>query len=146
MNILQEIKKDHQEVKELFKKLQSIKSQKEREKEFLELKKELIPHMKAEEEIFYPALMNGDSKEPVLEGFEEHHASEMVLKDLDKTAVTHERWPAKLKVLSEMIEHHIKEEESEIFKMARSEMDKEKLEELAEKFDSKKQNVRKLLK
>ncbi len=101
--------------------------------------------MKAEEKIFYSKLMDDEHKEDILEGYEEHHASEMVLKELEKTSVDDERWPAKLKVLKEMIEHHIKEEESKILKIAQSSLDKNQLQQLGEKFDSSKEELRKKL-
>ncbi len=140
MNIIQEIKKDHKEVRDLFEQLIKSKSQ----NNFTELRKELIPHMKAEESVFYPVLMDGH-KEEILEGFEEHHASEMVLKELEKTPLKDERWPAKVKVLQEMIEHHIKEEESKTLKAAQSQLEKDELEELGEKFETQKNELRKKL-
>jgi hypothetical protein len=140
MNIIEIIKKDHKEVREIFEQLVESKTQ----SGFVELRKELIPHMKAEEILLYPLLMDGH-KEDVLEGFEEHHAAEMVLGELEKTAIKNERWPAKLKVLKEMIEHHIKEEESKILKAARSQLEKNELQELGEKFETKKNELRKKL-
>jgi hemerythrin-like domain-containing protein len=142
MDILQEIKKDHDELKEIFKKLMSSKG-KSAEKEFKELRKELLPHMKAEESIFYPALMDGKGREDALEGYEEHHASELYLREMEETSVQDERWNPKVKVLKEMIEHHIEEEESKIFKSASSELKKEQLKQLAEEFDAKKKELRK---
>ena len=142
MDIIQSIKKDHQEVKGIFERLINAKD-KSAEKNFSDLKNELIPHMKAEEKVFYSKLMDSEHKEDILEGFEEHHASEMVLKDLEKTSMSDERWPAKLKVLKEMIEHHIKEEESKVLKIAQSSLDKSQLQQLGEKFDSSKEELRK---
>jgi hypothetical protein len=145
MDIIQSIKKDHQEVKGIFQRLAKAKGEKSAATDFSELRKELIPHMKAEEKIFYSKLMDEEHKEDILEGYEEHHASEMVLKELEKTSMDDERWPAKLKVLKEMIEHHIKEEESKILKIAQSSMDKNQLQQLGEKFDSSKEELRKKL-
>lgn len=97
MDILQSIKKDHQEVKDIFQKL--TESENSREQDFSDLRKELIPHMKAEESLFYSKLMDDESKEATLEGIEEHRAAQNVLKELEKTSMKDERWPAKLKVL-----------------------------------------------
>jgi hypothetical protein len=141
MDIIQSIKKDHKEVRQMFDKLVDSKSK----SDFLALRQELIPHMKAEESVFYPLLMDGDSREDTLEGYEEHHASELVLKELEKTRIQDERWSAKLKVLKEMIDHHIKEEESKILKSAQSELKKSELQELSEKFESTKSELRKKL-
>lgn len=139
MDIIQSIKKDHKELRQMFDKLVDSESK----SDFLALRQELVPHMKAEEAIFYPLLMDGDSREDTLEGYEEHHASELVLKELEKTRVQDERWPAKLKVLKEMVEHHIKEEESKILKSAQSELEKSELQELGQKFESEKSELKK---
>ncbi len=143
MDILQSIKKDHQEVKDIFQKL--TESENSREQDFSDLRKELIPHMKAEESLFYSKLMDDDSKEATLEGIEEHRAAQSVLKELEKTSMKDERWPAKLKVLKEMIEHHIKEEESKIFKLARAHLEKNEIKELGDKFETRKEEIRQKL-
>ncbi|KMQ50368.1 hemerythrin HHE cation-binding protein [Chitinispirillum alkaliphilum] len=121
-DILDQIHTEHELVQNLFKEIlqTSTGSVKTREKLFTELKKNLIPHMKSEEELFYPLLKeHRHTKEMSLEALEEHHVAEMVLSELDRMAPSDENWNAKIKVLSELIEHHIEEEESEVFKGAR---------------------------
>jgi hypothetical protein len=140
MSIIEEIRKDHQEIMQIFDQLTNGANDK-----FSDLRKELIPHMKAEETEFYPKLMDKENKEDTLEGYEEHHASEMVLKELEKTKPSDERWKAKLKVLKEMVQYHIMEEESKILVTAKEMMDEKKLKDLAQKFDKKKQELRKQL-
>ena len=79
------LKKDHEEVKEILGQLKETKdsASKKREELFQKLKVELVPHMKAEESTFYPPLMaKKESREDALEGMEEHHVSDMVLKEL----------------------------------------------------------------
>jgi hypothetical protein len=92
---------------------------------------ELKAHEKIEEEIFYPVLKQYDkAKDIVLEGYEEHHVADLIVEELRQTDVTDERWGAKFSVLKENIEHHIEEEEGEMFKKARAILDKAELMEL----------------
>lgn len=142
MDIIQVIKKDHQETKDLFEKVMSAKSEQAKEKKFSDLRMELVPHIKAEENMFFPLLADGEVKEHVLEAYEEHHATELILKELEKMPAGNERWPAKLKVLKEIVDHHTEEEESKILKAAQSEMGKSELKELAEKFDAEKEKIK----
>ncbi|MFL6253707.1 MAG: hemerythrin domain-containing protein, partial [Pyrinomonadaceae bacterium] len=77
-------------------------------------------HAKIEESIFYPAIKQAaETREIVLEGFEEHHVIKMLLNELDSMPVDTEQWAAKLKVLKENVEHHVEEEEQEMFQKAR---------------------------
>jgi hypothetical protein len=72
-----------------------------------------------EEKILYPALQSHPAAhEIVLEGFEEHHAADLIVKELQDVATNDEQWGAKFKVLKENIEHHIKEEEGQMFRIA----------------------------
>jgi hypothetical protein len=104
-------------------------------KELLErLAADLKAHEKIEEEIFYPALKQYEkAKEIVLEGYEEHHVADLILEELRTTDVTDERWGAKFSVLKENLEHHIEEEEDDMFKKARTVLDKAELVELGER-------------
>jgi len=66
----------------------------------------------------------------VLEGFEEHHVVDEIMGELEATDVTDEQWGAKFKVMKENIEHHIEEEEGEMFKQARQVFSDDELDEL----------------
>ena len=113
-------------------------------KELLEkLVAELKAHEKIEEEIFYPALQQHEKvKEVVLEGYEEHHVADLIVAELRATDPRDERWGAKFSVLKENIEHHIEEEEGEMFKKARAILDKAQLMELGARMQAMKQRVR----
>ena len=114
----QMLKKDHEEVKGILGLLKDAKESesKKREELFRKLREELVPHMKAEEITFYPPLLaKKEARDDAMEGMEEHHVSEMVLKELEKMSKGEEQWGAKMSVLKELVEHHIKEEESKIF-------------------------------
>ncbi len=93
-----------------------------RRRELLQtLTDELAAHEKIEEQIFYPALKrHSKARELVLEGYQEHHVADILVRELHALPPTDERWGAKFKVLKENLEHHIEEEEGEMFKTARS--------------------------
>jgi iron-sulfur cluster repair protein YtfE (RIC family) len=112
-------------------------------KELLErLAADLKAHEKIEEEIFYPALKKYEkAKEIVLEGYEEHHVADLILEELQKTDVTDERWGAKFSVLKENLEHHIEEEEEDMFKKARAVLEKAELVGLGERMQAVKQRA-----
>ncbi|MEO6708037.1 MAG: hemerythrin domain-containing protein [Planctomycetota bacterium] len=88
-------------------------------------------HAKVEEEIFYPAFQHAaKSKEDTakfLEATEEHGLVDIVLPDLEGTSPTSEVFGAKAKVLKDLIEHHAKEEEDEMFPRARKLLGKQRL-------------------
>lgn len=80
-------------------------------------------HTQIEEEIFYPAFQQsaqGEEEEQLYyEALEEHHVVDMVLPELKGTDEASEEFAAKAKVLKDLIEHHAKEEENEMFPKAR---------------------------
>ncbi|MHB8996130.1 MAG: hemerythrin domain-containing protein [Armatimonadota bacterium] len=136
---------DHDKVKSIIDDLSETSSnaQKTRESSFKKLKDELIPHMRAEEQAFYPALEQyEEAREVALEALEEHHVAEAVLNELSSMDMTDERWSAKLKVFQELIEHHIEEEESEVFDAAEESFDEEQMEEITKQVKSIKQEIK----
>jgi iron-sulfur cluster repair protein YtfE (RIC family) len=77
-------------------------------------------HELIEEKLLYPALKpHAETRDIVLEGFEEHHVADVLIKELHQVAKDDEQWGAKFKVLQESLEHHIKEEERTMFPGAR---------------------------
>ena len=82
--------------------------------------------------MLYPALQSHpQAHDIVLEGFEEHHVADGIVKELHEVSTDDEKWGAKFKVLKENIEHHIEEEEGEMFRTARSIFSPAELKELA---------------
>jgi hypothetical protein len=107
---------------------------------FTELKAELSIHERIEEEIFYPALKaHPKAKDIVLEGYEEHHVVDEIMGELEATPVTDETWGAKFLVMKENIEHHIEEEEGEMFTQARQVFDSDELDALGARMSELKQ-------
>ena len=81
---------------------------------------ELNAHELVEEKILYPALKNHpEAKDIVLEGYQEHHVADLIVAELHSLAKNDETWGPKFKVLKESLEHHIQEEEGEMFRTAR---------------------------
>ncbi len=106
------------------------------------IKTELTAHEVIEEEIFYPALKeHPKAKELVLEAYEQHHVVDQLMAELEQTSVEDEVWGAKFTVMKENIEHHIEEEEGEMFPQARQVFDKEELRALGEQMAVRKEQA-----
>jgi iron-sulfur cluster repair protein YtfE (RIC family) len=85
------------------------------------LTSELNLHELVEEKLLYPALKSHpEARDIVLEGYQEHHVADVIVRELHELAKDDERWGAKFKVLKESLEHHIQEEESQMFPVARA--------------------------
>jgi hypothetical protein len=139
------LKADHDVVKSLLAELESTTERgvKTRTELFARIKDELTVHEIIEEEIFYPELKaHPKAEDIVLEGFEEHHVVDLLLGELSDLAVDDETWGAKAKVMKENVEHHIEEEEGEMFPKARSVFDKAELTELGERMAARKETAR----
>jgi len=133
MDAITLLKTDHEKVSGIFEKLEETteRAEKTREELFTKLKQELDLHAHIEETIFYPVLKKAEeTREITMEGIQEHHVVKTLLRELDAMGVGGETWTAKLKVLKENVEHHVEEEEGEMFKNARKVLSREQLEEL----------------
>jgi hypothetical protein len=133
MDAIALLKADHDKVKKMLADGEETteRAEKTRTELFDTLKSEMLIHERIEEEIFYPALKSHPkARDIVLEGYEEHHVVDEIMGELEMTPVTDETWGAKFKVMKENIEHHIEEEEGEMFKQARQVFDTDELEAL----------------
>ena len=122
MDAIKLLKEDHARIKPLLAELKETtdRAEKTRSELFSRIKQELTVHEIIEEEIFYPTLReHPKAKEIVLEGYEEHDVVSRLMGELDGMDATDERFGPKAKVMAENIEHHIEEEEGEMFKTAR---------------------------
>ena len=148
MDALSLLKDDHQKMRKLLDELESTTERgvKTREELFSSIKGELTVHEIIEEEIFYPALKDHPkAKEIVLEGYEEHHVVDTVMAELEELPVDDESWGAKASVMKENVEHHMEEEEGEMFQKARQVFDSEELEELGTRMEQRKAEAQKEL-
>jgi hemerythrin-like domain-containing protein len=142
MDAIKLLKDDHDRVKKMLETgdASTERAVKTRTELFSKLKQELEVHEAIEEEIFYPALkQHAEAKEIVLEAYEEHGVVDMIMGQLAQTPVEDDTWAAKFSVMKENVEHHIEEEEGEMFKQAREVFDKSDLETLGDQMASRKQ-------
>jgi hemerythrin superfamily protein len=133
MDAITMLKTDHDKVKKLLTELEATTERgvKTRAELFATIKGELTVHEIIEEEIFYPALKSHPkAKDIVLEGYEEHHVVDLLMSELESLDVADETWGAKAVVMKENIEHHIEEEEGEMFKQARAVFERAELDDL----------------
>jgi iron-sulfur cluster repair protein YtfE (RIC family) len=129
------LKKQHREVEGLFKKIEKTEDGDGRRELMEAIKMRLEMHTKLEEEIFYPAVREVESKkaeEMINEAYEEHGVVKLVLEQLPSVDPEDERFEAKMTVLKELVEHHVEEEEKEMFKLAQK-LGKDQLRELGER-------------
>ena len=141
MDAITLLKNDHDKVKRLLSELETTTERgvKTREELFATIKGELSVHETIEEEIFYPALKSHPkAKDLVLEAYEEHHVVDMVMAELEGLDVSDETWGAKATVMKENVEHHIDEEEGEMFPQARRIFDRAELDELGARMEQRK--------
>jgi hemerythrin-like domain-containing protein len=125
------LKHDHETVSKLFKRIEAA-SGRVKLIRFRKLKTELQLHTHIEEKIFYPALKNPEeSRDITLEAYEEHKVVKDLLSQLDGAKLS-DQWDAKFTVLKENVEHHVDEEEGELFSKARKVLSSEKLETLGD--------------
>jgi hypothetical protein len=139
------LKEDHVRVKALLAELDRTTERgiKAREGLFATIKGELTVHEIIEEEIFYPELKaHPKAKDIVLEGYQEHHVVDLLMGELERLDVGDETWGAKATVMKENIEHHIEEEEGEMFKSARQVFDRAELLDLGERMEARKRSAK----
>jgi hemerythrin-like domain-containing protein len=144
MNAFQLLKEDHKKVDGIFKQLEPTteRAEKTRTELFARLQQELDIHTRVEESVFYPAIKQAaETREIVLEGFEEHHVVKLLLKELEAVPVDTEQWAAKLKVLQENVEHHVEEEEEEMFQKARQVLSEEDIDRLGAEMEEEKKRL-----
>ncbi len=145
MDIYKVLQQDHKSVKDLLKQLGETtdKAVKTRAKGFEKLVVELSAHSRAEEEVFYAALKDQDkTHDQVLEGEQEHHMVDVLLSEMSKLKPDDEQWTAKLSVLTEQVEHHVEEEEKDLFGKAKKILSDDQASALADEFKAhKKQHL-----
>ncbi|HET7359055.1 MAG TPA: hemerythrin domain-containing protein [Rhodanobacteraceae bacterium] len=149
MDAIALLKHDHDVVGGLLEDLMATtkRGTKTRSELLAKIKQELEIHIHIEEEIFYPAFKaagkTSDDDKTYFEALEEHRAAgDLVLADLTRTDPASEQFGGRAKVLKELIEHHVKEEEKQMFPRARELMDKDKLAQLGEELEARKKELK----
>lgn len=137
MDIFETIKADHFEVRKNLEELVSSSRlpKEQKRKMFGLLRAGLLPHMYAEEDLFYPFAKNeAGLQDLILEAEEEHAAARNLLSELESMDVEHERWIPKLAVLQDLLLHHLETEEGEVFSKVRGCMSAQQAQTMAKDF------------
>ena len=148
MDAIAMLKADHDKMKKLLDELEKTTERgvKTRAELFSTIKGELTIHELIEEEIFYPALKSHPKAvDLVLEGYEEHHVVDLLMGELEDLDVADETWGAKAVVMKENVEHHIEEEEGEMFPQARRIFERKELEDLGGRMANRKESAQREL-
>ena len=144
-NAITMLKSDHATVKRLLRELNETTAPKKREQLAARIERELKTHAQIEEEVFYPAFKAATEKTEDVHMFyeasEEHHIVDMILPALKAANPKSHEFEAKAKVLQDLIEHHVKEEEGEMFPAARRVFSDEQLRELGDLLQSRKKTI-----
>lgn len=139
MDVLKLLKQDHKKVKTLFGEVEGLgdRATAQRKKLFGQIDRELSIHAQVEEKIFYPEFRkraeDTEERDEVLEAYKEHSLVKQLIGQLENLDPKDEAYSPKLNVLMEMVQHHVKEEEGTMFKMARELFDQEELDEIGER-------------
>lgn len=142
MNAIDLLKADHERVKAILRQLSESteRAVKKRTDLLSKLEMEITIHTKLEEEILYPAFKEAGSKEQDImyyEAKEEHRTVDsLVVPDLKNTDPGTPEFSGRVKVVKELLEHHIEEEESEMFPQANKLLGKAKLDELGARMEA----------
>ncbi len=127
--ITEELTRHHEEIRDIIKEVKNDNSK------FIVLKKHLDVHHELEEDLLLSLLNNKDDvKDDSLESQEEHFVLNILLLDLADFPKDSPRWKIKFGVLTEIIHHHLSEEEEDLFPEAEKTLSKEKQNELGERF------------
>lgn len=137
MNVIELLTQDHETVLELFDQFDNLKEQPEKNKSKLEklyssLKSEIEMHTSAEEQLFYPELLEEEeTHEIVLKSIKEHQEIKSLLAELDTEQVG-QNWIARMSIMKENVQHHISDEENELFEKALEIMDEDEIDMIGE--------------
>ena len=105
------LKADHRKVEELFEKFEKAKGPERKQSLATQICTELTVHAIIEEEILYPASKGEVEGDLLDEAYVEHDGAKVLIAEISAGSPDDEFYDAKVKVLSEMIKHHVKEEE-----------------------------------
>ncbi|HMV51327.1 MAG TPA: hemerythrin domain-containing protein [Blastocatellia bacterium] len=141
MNALELLKEDHEKVSALFEQAEAAKGHQQKKQVYEKIASELETHTYIEETIFYPAIRESDDlKDLVLESIEEHKQVKTLIREINNLTGDNDKFDAKLTVLQENVEHHVEEEENDMFPQVEQYMDESRLEELGRELEAAKIN------
>lgn len=136
MNAIDLLQSQHREVSKLFSKAEKASKSADKATLFEEIADKLAVHAAIEEHRFYPAVKAKRTEDILLESLEEHLGIKRIIADLMEVSAKDETFDAKMKVLKEQVEHHVEEEESDLFPKVKRLFDKEQLEALGQEMSA----------
>jgi hemerythrin superfamily protein len=137
MNAVDLLEKQHREVEELFEEFEGAgeNAKKTRERLCRKITDQLAVHAEIEEKLFYPEAKQENTEEILRESVEEHLAIKRILADLIENDVEDDQFDARMTVLKEQVEHHVEEEEKDLFPKVRKACSKDELEDLGRRME-----------
>jgi iron-sulfur cluster repair protein YtfE (RIC family) len=144
MDAFELLKNDHAKVSSLFDRIEPATDATTRQQLFAQLKQELDVHAHIEETILYPALKQiAETRDITEEGYEEHQEVKDLLAELEATPADSDEWSDLILELRENVEHHVEEEEGEMFTKARVVLSEQQLNEIGARMSAEKQQQQK---
>ncbi|HLL16393.1 MAG TPA: hemerythrin domain-containing protein [Pyrinomonadaceae bacterium] len=144
MDAFELLKNDHAKVSSLFDRIEPATDATTRQQLFAQLKQELDVHAHIEETILYPALKQiAETRDITEEGYEEHQEVKDLLAELEATPADSEEWSDMILELRENVEHHVEEEEGEMFTKAREVLSEQQINEIGARMSAEKQQQQK---
>jgi hemerythrin-like domain-containing protein len=142
MDAVELLRQDHENIRAMLGQIEESQDTSTREQLIKEAMGELVLHETIEEEILYPALTeHPKTKELALEAYEEHGVVEALMAEMQDVGVEDETWMAKFTVMKENLEHHIQEEEDEMFPQAQQIFDQDELDDLGSRMERRRQQL-----
>ncbi|HEU4967550.1 hemerythrin domain-containing protein [Sphingomonas sp.] len=146
MEITKALHTDHMELKKLIKAVNKSEDGAERKRLFAQFAELLVKHSRAEEKIVYDALIKTgeeEEEEAGYEGYTEHGLADSLLAQLKGGAdPMSPEWSAQAKVMMEILDHHIKEEEDEVFSQVKEDFDTAERKDMGDAFEAQKEKVK----
>jgi hemerythrin superfamily protein len=145
MDAFQILSKDHREVEQLFEQIEKTDNRgaDSREQLFQKLKQELELHTEVEEKIFYPEMKKHDgTKELVGDALEEHGEVKQMLQEIGQLSAEDDQWSEMINELKMAVQHHVREEEDQMFPAARNQLDSGRIDELGRQIEEMKPKAR----
>ena len=137
------LRADHRKVADLFSQAEAAPTEKQQQRLFEQISEELETHTHIEETVLYPALQQYEKlKDLVLEALEEHKQVKTLIREIERLSDGSEKFEAKLKVMKENVEHHVEEEENELFPKAQQLLSHDELTQIEEDMEAAKKQFR----
>ena len=130
MNAIDLLEKQHREVEQLFKKFEKAEGEEEKQSLFEEIGDKLAVHAGIEEKHFYPATRTARTEDELREAVEEHLSVKRIIADLLEMEPSNPQFEPKVLVLKEQVEHHVEEEEEELFPKVKKMLSRDELDDL----------------